>query len=180
MQIKIHVLSAHKWMTSFFKKDWQVQDYPLYYREQNTSIPEIPRWEVHIIKWWQMSGLGNTKDEAIADLEKSLTQYKIDQPLPRPGSHQETLFASSEKIEEYWPIANLIVSEILGHNTEEMVITDQTSLHHLTDKAEYKVCLQDIKDAFGVDVSHIESGNLVEVCECVIRHRLGDAYFEND
>jgi hypothetical protein len=43
-------------------------------------------WSAQIINWWQMDGLGDTKEAAFADLKAKLQTVKEEKgSLPRPG-----------------------------------------------------------------------------------------------
>ena len=88
--------AAMKYMASYFKSDWTLQDYPIRFRPirpqrawNMTSTPSytlIP-WTAQIINWWQMRGDGNTKEEAYADLEEKFREFKAaNAKLPRPGT----------------------------------------------------------------------------------------------
>ena len=74
------------------KTDWELADYPVRFRhfdpktvEDDHSHGVIP-CIAQIINWWQMTGCGDTREDALKDLEKNLSEYrKTVGPPPRPG-----------------------------------------------------------------------------------------------
>jgi hypothetical protein len=83
---------------SLLKRDWELSDYPLALREHEIN-PDYAgtrvkqhRYSVAIVNWWVMSGGGDTKREAMEELEKRFAaerskRGKAGKPLPRPGTH---------------------------------------------------------------------------------------------
>lgn len=160
--------AIYKWLLSFFKKEWELQDYPVRFKEQGKDDPNIPRWSVQIINWWALTGLGDTKQEAFEKLRESLNAAKESRGnLPRPGTSVPIEFESSDELEKYWGIASRIIDEVLGYDPKGIFVSDGSSLWDFCENEDLSEYQEKIKDIFGVDVSHIESGNLVEVSECI-------------
>jgi hypothetical protein len=63
-----------KFLASFFKSNWEMEDYPIKYRKQD--VKEYP-WVAQIINWWTLSGLGNTQQEALEDLRNKFNLYRV-------------------------------------------------------------------------------------------------------
>jgi len=159
-----------KRILSYGKSDWDLTDYPIRIRQQKPADEDmegrlklIP-WSVQIINWWQMGGSGETKDEALANLRTCFDNYRSSHDyIPRPGTGAPLEFASSEHLGKYEDIAEEFFERILDLDYSECFITDESSLWHFhagDDNIEYE---KKIKSAYGVDVSDIESGVLVEI-----------------
>ncbi|MEW6206876.1 MAG: hypothetical protein AB1631_00810 [Acidobacteriota bacterium] len=167
------IKAAIKYLMSFIKTDWQLSDYPIRFRYQKTDpsnlsserLKPIP-WVAQIINWWQISGLGQTKKEALADLEKSFNQFKErGKQLPRPGTGLPIEFASSVEISSYEDVALDFFDKILDMNYRECWISDESSLWDFHAEESNEHLNQKILMIYGVDVSDIESGNLVKIFE---------------
>jgi hypothetical protein len=78
------------YLRSFTKSDWQIPDYPLRFRRQGLNPQDygrlkLPAWSVQVINWWQLDGLGDTKEEAYLDLKANFERLKAEGgELPRP------------------------------------------------------------------------------------------------
>ena len=86
------VRAVWKWLLSWRKREWGPSDYPLRYREQlpnagfEAAHGTLPRWNLQVVNWWQMGGLGNTQAEAYADFEARFAALRAaETSLPRPG-----------------------------------------------------------------------------------------------
>jgi hypothetical protein len=71
-----------KYILSYFKSEWDIDDYPIrtkYQKEYDSNLTgrliPIP-WMAQIINWWGMRGYGNTKKEALSDLRNNFNKYK--------------------------------------------------------------------------------------------------------
>lgn len=170
-----HFKSIFKYIASFFKREWELNDYPIEVRKQNIDkgtrrLVEmgltVKPWDARIIKWYWMSGSGDTIEEAYEELQKSFHQYKnAGNKLPRPGTNVEIKFAETDEIEKYDHIAEDFFRKILNMNFNDILfISDESSL--------YDFCLNDdllsekiqlIKDTYGIDLSEDEGLRLTDI-----------------
>ena len=158
------LLASFKWAMSFFKSEWELKDYPVRFREQGKEDPSIPRWSAQIVNWWQISGVGDTKQEAWQNLLESFCAAKeYKGRLPRPGTGFPIEFASSDELDRYWHVASRILEEVLGYDPNGIFVSDESSLWDFSRDEDISAYQNEIRKIFGVDVSHIESGNLVEI-----------------
>jgi hypothetical protein len=162
-----------KYVASFFKSDWSVDDYPLRYREQTRTSPQVPLWVVQIIHWWAMTGTGETKQEAYRDLAQRLEERRArDTALPRPGVKVPIAFVSTERVDRYPEIAERFLREVLGFESGAPVfISDLSSLGDFCTGEGPDKYIERIRQVFGVDVTDIERGNLAEIFERI--HKAG-------
>jgi hypothetical protein len=109
----LHIRAGLKYLLSFSKDEWTVNDYPIRFRhfkaseedESRGRLKAIP-WSAQIINWWQMDGLGDTKEAAFADLRAKLQTLKNEgNSLPRLGTGLPIEFATTERVSLHWDIA---------------------------------------------------------------------------
>jgi hypothetical protein len=162
------LLSIYKWIMSFFKKEWSVNDFPIRFENQSKENPSIPSWSAQIINWWQIAGVGDTKKEAFEDLAENFSSAKKHHDsLPRPGTGLPIEFASGDELDRYWGVASRIIDEVLGFDPEGIFVSDESSLWDFSDDDSISEYQNEIQKIFGVDVSHIQSGNLVELSKYI-------------
>jgi len=132
----LQIKAAIKYLLSFAKSDWKASDYPVRFRYQDPEKSErspgrlqpIP-WVAQIINWWQMSGHGQTKQEAYGDLEKAIERLKESgKSLPRPGTGLPIEFASNIEISGYENIAQEFFHKVLDLDYRECWVSDESSL----------------------------------------------------
>jgi hypothetical protein len=166
----VHLKAGAKFLLSFTKSDWQVADYPLLFRHFEVAdtagrLKEFP-WSVQIINWWQIGGFGNTKQEAYADLRKRFAEIKANgKALPRPGTGLPIEFASTDRIRFHDDIADDFFRRVLEMNYRECFISDESTLWDFHSEDSNEHLHTKIWDAYRVDVSDIEDGNLVKIFE---------------
>lgn len=157
-----------KWLMSFQKSDWVLSDYPLRIQEQNQIDEAVPKYAAQIINWWQMTGVGNTREEAISDLNQMFLNIKENgETLPRPGTGLPIEFASCEVLEKYWSVVSRLIEEVLCYDIDEIFISDESSLWDFPEGDNKDYYFDKIKEIFGVDVSHIESGYISEISKYI-------------
>lgn len=157
-----------KWLLSFMKSEWDINDYPVRFREQGRDDPSIPRWSAQIINWWVLTGLGDSKEEAYKNLSESLKHAKEYRGrLPRPGTVLPIEFESGDEIDKYWSVTSRIIGEVLGYDPERIFVSDGSSLWDFSEEDNILDYQTKIKEIFDIDVSHIESGNLVEISKYI-------------
>ena len=169
----LHIKAGLKYLLSFTKDDWTVNDYPICFRhfkasEENPSpgrLQLIP-WSAQIINWWQMDGHGDTKEAALADLAAKFQVRKDKgEPLPRPGTGLPLEFAPTEKVSLHWAIAEDFFRRILEMNYEECWISDESSLWDFHGEESNEHLHQKVWESYRVNISDIEDGNLVRIFE---------------
>ena len=64
------LLATYKYLLSFRKAEWTLEDYPVRLRERATSAetPALRAWCAQIVNWWLMAGFGDTPEGALEDL----------------------------------------------------------------------------------------------------------------
>jgi len=107
------LLSLQKYVASFFKREWQLEDYPVRTRRQDVEAYTGPeRWKpvpwVADICRWHISGSGPTEESAIENLRNNLSQavevrLREGLPIPRPGTTVPIGFASQDRIDKIAP-----------------------------------------------------------------------------
>src|SRR2546430_15636342 len=125
LRVKNHVCAAWKWSLSLLKRDWELSDYPLALREHEIN-PDYAgtrlkqhRYSVAIVNWWVMRGSGNTRQDALAELEKRFAaevveRTKAGKPLPRPGTHVPIAFASRQRFHAHPELAEDFLRRVLN------------------------------------------------------------------
>ena len=163
------VRAVGKFLASFRKRAWSVEDYPVVIKHREQSPDPGARfihypWSVLIINWWHIRGDGTTLQLAMEDLQKKLSDHDP-QELPRPGTGRplEISYASQDEIAKLEHVAGQFFPAILKIAYEDCIITDESSLwdfHGDETNDEYHLR---ILEHYDVDVSDIQSGNLVEI-----------------
>jgi hypothetical protein len=172
-----------KWLLSFRKRNWQLEDYPVVFRAQspdpkspyeNNSRFKTHQWRALIVNWSTMDGLGDTREEAFDKLRASFTERKAKlaqdgKPLPRPGTRVPIEFASQVLVNTHPGLKQDFIQRVL--DLEEAFITDQSSLWDFHVEENNDAPVAKIREVYGVDVSDIESGNLVEILDRIAASR---------
>lgn len=169
----LQIKAGIKYLLSFSKKDWQLSDYPIRIRHFRPSPDDFERqrfkpvnYSAQVINWWQMNGIGDTKEEAYEDLESQFSKVKEDgKSLPRPGMGLPLEFASRARVSFHDNIAEDFFTRVLEKDYRECWISDQSSLWDFHGEMSNEHLHRKIWEAYRVDVSDIESGNLVEIFE---------------
>jgi hypothetical protein len=161
-----------KYLLSFFKTNWTLEDYPVRFRHFRVDesgarrrLTPVP-WMARVINWPLMFGHGQTKEEAYADLKRHFEEYKgQSKTLPRPGTRvrPEIELAPTVEIEPYEPLAGEFFEKVLAMNYGECLVTDESSLWDFHGEETNEEYHRKIVEVYGVDVSDIESGNLVQI-----------------
>lgn len=122
-------------------------------------------FNAQIVNWRLMFGFGDSKEMALADLKNNFDKFKMKNKLPRPGTKVpiKVEFASTREIENYDFIAADFFRKVLRMNYYDCFISDESSLWDFHDKETNEHLSEKIREIYEVDVSDIESGNLVEI-----------------
>ena len=90
----MRITHARKYAASFFKRQWQLEDYPLEVWQQwpGYDAGETAKtvFVARISGWPAITGAGDSEAAAIADLRRQLDGHRaLGGTLPRPGTHIE-------------------------------------------------------------------------------------------
>jgi hypothetical protein len=178
-QLQGELLAFWKWLLSFRTQHWKFTDYPICVRENGEPIlTENARFRHHryraSILRWLITGFGDTREQARADLERcfedqSARRQLQGEPLPRPGRRVPLQFASDARISCFPELSSDFVRRVLG--MEWALLTDDSLLGHFHFGDTDTALFDKIKDVYGVDVSSIESGNIAEILERIAEHQ---------
>ena len=82
-----------------------------------------------------------------------------------PFKGKKIEFASTTGVDMFWSIAEEFMRVIFDMKPGSYMITDESSFHDFTgmDEIDMKEIHSRIHDAYGIDVSDLESGNLFEI-----------------
>jgi hypothetical protein len=166
------ILVGSKFLVSFLKREWTLDDYPIRMRHQEPpSTIGSPRWRpvrwtARILNWPIMQGYGDTREEALANLRDSLdSQRASGHKLPRPGVHQSVRLASATVVSQHADLARDFLRRILDFNPDHCFISDESRLWDFHGEETNEALNDKIARTYGVDVSDIESGNLAQILE---------------
>lgn len=173
INVLLQIKAGIKYLLSFTKDEWQLSDYPIRFLHFKPSPDDLPQqrfklmiWSTQIINWWQMDGLGGTKEEAYADLEAKFNKLKNDgERLPRPGTGLPIEFAAREQVSRHDDIAEDFFKRVLDKDYRDCWISDESSLWDFHTEESNEHLHKKIWEAYRVDVSNIENGNLVKIFE---------------
>ncbi|MGA3009396.1 MAG: hypothetical protein ABSD72_03975 [Terracidiphilus sp.] len=174
------VLALWKWSLSYRKRDWELSDYPVFFRTQKPGpANEDPRFRtrrfVASIENWHLTGTGDSRAEALDNLRSSfaavnLNKKKKGEPLPRPGTHVPIEFAPQERVDAHPELAEDFIRRVLG--LEWAWISDESCLWEFSLDENNDSYYAAIREIYGVDVSDIESGNLADILERIAKQKI--------
>ncbi|UYN87566.1 MAG: hypothetical protein KIT51_04720 [Cyclobacteriaceae bacterium] len=161
-----------KRLTSYFKKDWDIDDYPIeIYRNENAGEDKV-KFGAKVIYWVAMVGYGETKEKALENLKESFKLFKGNNKLPRPGTRVPLQFALTEVLDSYEDIAVDFFEKVIGLSYYDCFVSDQSSLTDFetmngTDNVDKfkQDTISKTKEFFGVDISYTYDKYLVDVFE---------------
>lgn len=169
-----------KYSLSFLSKDWQLRDYPVTVRPQGDA-PTNPSsrfktypWVARIGGWGVLSGTGNTRDEALANLAANFDKEKSKrvakgEPLPRPGTSVPIQFAPSGRIAAH--------SELSADFTHLVLLlpwaflSDESSLWHFHEGDSNEHYIQRIREVYDVDCSDIADAPIADILDRIAEHQ---------
>src|ERR1700722_6649526 len=151
-----------KWFLSLLKRDWRLSDYPISVREHAVDASHVNarlkqhRYTAQIVNWWVISGGGNTKLEALQELQKSFATVKAEKAnqgkrLPRPGTHVKIEFASRDRVDAHAELAEDFIRRVLG--LDWAFVSDESSLWDFHSSDDNQDLIAKINEVYGVDVS---------------------------
>ena len=161
--MKDTILAFYKRLLSYTKTKWDLDDYPIRYRNQvDPNHKELKSWHVQIYNWWSFSGLGDTKGEAYKMLGEKFENYKsYGNKLPRPGCSVPIQFADTTTIDNLESIAVDFFDKILDYNYYDCFISDQSSV--LDFGQDNDIILQKINQTYDLHLIEIGDGNIARI-----------------
>lgn len=168
------ILASWKRCLSFRKNDWVLSDYPVCVRAQEFSPDnkapsrfKAHRYTAYVVNW-TLSGGGDTRHEAKADLAINFEAAKVERQrqgkrVPRPGVSEPIQFASQERVGAHPELADDFIRRVL--QLEWAWISDESSLWDFHTDEDNRVLLDRINEVYGVDVSDIESAKLFMILD---------------
>lgn len=171
------VLIKVKYWMSFLKKEWGLKDYPIRYfkMEHDSDGADNGKkyWKAQILHWWIVMGSGATKKEAYQALAQEFEGYKQNDLLPRPGMRMLIEWASVAEIDMFPELEEDFLPHIIGISMHNCLLSDRSSIWDFmwVDETVY----DKIQERYGVDVTDIEDGNIVEIFKRITAHT-GDRF----
>jgi len=172
-RIRRQALALWKRLLSYRKHTWEFEDYPIIFQGQDPEpASSTARGQVHphvarIVNWW-LSGTGETRADALADLRSTFqnvcaARSRDGKPLPRPGVEVPLEFACRDRIEAVHELADDFIHRVLGF--EWAFISDESSLWDFHTETTNEAFVTKIREVYCVDVTDLESAHLCEILE---------------
>lgn len=125
------------------------------------------RYHARILNW-HVSGGGETREEALRNLEQNFTDHKLTlrkdgKPMPRPGQQVPLQFGSREMVDAYPELAEDFIHRVL--QLEWAWISDKSSLWDFHVEETNDKFVSRVDEIYGVDISDIESAELWKIFE---------------
>jgi hypothetical protein len=168
-----HMLAAWKWLLSFKKPEWVLNDYPIRVTAQEPNpIFNNPRFSQHLYRAYIVNGAttgwGDTPEQARVGLAQNFEtvsqKWKQEgKPAIRPGANWPVEFASQEKVSSNETLSEEFIQRILG--LEWAWISDESSLWDFHIEQTNESLYTKIREVYDVDVSDIESAKLWAIFE---------------
>ena len=165
-----------KYILSFFKRNWTLQDYPVIVK----PVSEFPwlhskdlddekaSW-VAMIEGMHFFSTGQTKAEALAKLEGSFQNYKENKAkMPRPGVQTPIEQYSTEKLDANKDLVEDFMQSIIGLSPGAYFISDRSNLHDfllMEEEMDIRIYQRKIALVYKADVTDIEDGNLAQILQ---------------
>jgi len=158
--------AAYKYLMSFSKTDWQLEDYPVRVVSQTPSSDSaaLPPYCAQIINSW-LVGQGDNPTAALADLRKNLELARANGSLPRPGSRPKIWFASSDQIDRHGEFAYYFVEQIA--RVRPVFLSDETTLGDFFGDEEVEQAYRKIALLYGIDVREMTYEPLWRVIDAI-------------
>jgi hypothetical protein len=171
------LLAGWKFLLSFRKQEWSLEDYPVLVRKQRdasqilgkTGRWTLPAYHARIVNW-ALSGSGETADAAMESLRETFSRARENRSaMPRPGMHVPLEFASQERIAANSALAHEFLESVLKHG--EAWISDESSLWDFSLGDSLDDYYAKIRSFYGVDVSDIPGGNIAGIIERIAQSK---------
>lgn len=155
-----------KFVLSFRKNDWGLEDYPVHYlRSESRDYPTT--WLAMIVHWPLMLGSGDTRKTAYDSLRENFEHFKRESELPRPGVfHFKCQIAPDGEISRFDSLAAEFFPKVLELSHEACLVTDMSSLDDFI-VVNRDVVAQRVAIYYGVNLANIPDRNLVDVFKAI-------------
>jgi len=156
------VRALGKFIASFFKDRWSLQDYPIRFLERTPGPGGGRRkactWTAQIVNWWHMRGDAFSRDDALARLGENFARFRAANNLPRPGrgAPLRIEFAATAIVDANAAMVSDILERVLGFRPGECLVTDESSLWDFHDGETNDDYVRRIALLYGVDVSDVD------------------------
>jgi hypothetical protein len=168
--------ASWKWALSFRSHDWELEDYPISVRRQepdpgcefdDNSRLKQDSYVASIVNW-NVTGSGNSQEEAFSDLLNwfAIRKAKLAEegkPLPRPGRKVPLEFASQERVNAHPDLTQDFIERVLGF--EWAFVSDESSLWDFHNEKTNDLLAAKIRSVYGVSVDDIESARIWEILD---------------
>lgn len=179
LRLRNQISASWKWLSSFRKRDWELNDYPVQIRKQQVNDEALPErlkpkpYTASIIKWG-VAASGDTREEALLNLRASFQITKEakkleGKPLPRPGISVPIEFASQDLVSKNPDLAEDFVRRVL--ELEWAWISDESSLWDFHSDETNDRFYSKVEVLYGIDVSDIESAKLWEILDRIAANK---------
>jgi hypothetical protein len=165
------LLARWKYLLSFLKSDWELDDYPVIVRQQDDAGAAFgdevrftrPAYVARVVNW-NLDGFGGTRAEALADLRERFKKACARRSTrPRPGTRVPIEFASQGRIAARQALVGEFVRDVLG--VEGAWLSDQSCLWHFTLAGSLDEYYAKIMLLYGVDVRDVPDANIAQILD---------------
>ncbi len=172
-----NLLAGWKFLLSFRKRKWSLEDYPIVIRKQSHSSQPVgktgrwtlPAYSARIVNW-HLLGSGDTAAAAMENLRERFNYAREKRAsMPRPGTRVPLEFASRMRIEANSALAAEFLESVLGYG--EAWISDESSLWDFALEHSLDDYYAKIRALYDVDVSDIPGGNLAGIIERIAQSK---------
>ncbi len=173
LPVAVKMRNDWKLLCSFFKRDWEFEDYPIYACPWiPDAVPKPFPWQAYIIHWPSMHAGGKSGTEAIEKLRERFESYKRENKLPRPGRYRRSKikFPATDRIVRHQQLKTEFVEDILQlpfafiSNESSLMDFDSVSLTP-------QQLVERIRSYYGVDVSDIPDAKIADIFDRIARTR---------
>ncbi|MGZ5283783.1 MAG: hypothetical protein ACXWEY_16020 [Bacteroidia bacterium] len=124
------IKAFYKLILSYFKKQWNFEDYPLEIWINKNAEQEEIKYVASLTNWSLFIERGETLEIAKQKLKDKFLAYRKDNSkIPRPGSFVPIQYASTVEIEKYENVAVDFFNRIIEIDYDSCFISDESSLY---------------------------------------------------
>jgi hypothetical protein len=166
-----------KWLLSYLRRDWELNDYPIRLRAQH-NVPVEIAWHARVLNWPGLTGVGATQEQALLELQSNLRLAKEEwarnnQAMPRPGEKVPLHFASEVRVNADSALLDDFIEHILGISPSGIFISDLSCLGDFWVVEDAEVLKQRILDRYAIEVKEPERVLVADILERVRLTRRG-------